>query len=192
MKTLIFNGSPREQGDTTFLVKTFLERLQGENLVVRAYGAEIQPCTDCRYCWTNDGCVIQDEMQQVYQFIEDCDCILMASPIYFSELTGPLLSVASRLQMYFCARHFRKISLIQKAKIGGVILVGGGDGSGQRANETARILLKHMNCQHIEPMVCSHDTNHVPAREDAKAIAAVRVLADRFNAFGECVAISHD
>jgi len=47
-------------------------------------------------------------MQEIYKYIEECDNILIASPLYFSELTGKLLVVGSRLQTYFCARFFRK------------------------------------------------------------------------------------
>ncbi len=55
-------------------------------------------------------------MQETYKYIEECDNILIASPIYFSELTGALLNIGSRLQTYFCARFFRKEKPIKKAK----------------------------------------------------------------------------
>ena len=57
-------------------------------------------------------------MEAVYTYLKDCDRILLASPIYFSELTGSLLNVISRLQPYFYARYFRKEPIplhIQKA-----------------------------------------------------------------------------
>lgn len=57
-------------------------------MIVYAYRCDISPCVDCRYCWENNGCAIEDEMQAVYRFLQECDNILIASPIYFSELTG--------------------------------------------------------------------------------------------------------
>ncbi len=68
-------------------------------------------------------------MQEIYEYIPICDNILIASPIYFSELTGKLLDFGSRLQTYFCAGFFRNEQVIQKGKKGAVILVGGGDGN---------------------------------------------------------------
>ncbi len=53
-------------------------------------------------------------MQEVYDYIQECDNILIASLIYFSELTGQLLAITSRLQTYFCAKFFRKETTIAK------------------------------------------------------------------------------
>ena len=135
MKTLIFNGSPRINGDTESLLKIVKENIAGEYKIVNAYHCQISACVDCRYCWKNSGCAIQDEMQEVYEYIQDCDNILIASPIYFSELTGKMLDVGSRLQTYFCAGFFRKEVPIEKEKRGAVILVGGGDGHVEKAYE---------------------------------------------------------
>ena len=125
MKTLIFNGSPRKNGDTMTLVNECLKHLKGSFKIIDAYDCNIQPCIDCRYCWENSGCFLDDEMQEVHNYIQECDNILIASPLYFSEITGQLLAVTSRLQTYFCARVFQKGKSIEKEKKGGVIIVGG-------------------------------------------------------------------
>ena len=88
MKTLIINGSPRVNGDTNSLINIVKERIDGEYKIVDAYRCDISPCLDCRFCWKNSGCAIQDEMQEVYEYIGGCDNILIASPIYSLELTG--------------------------------------------------------------------------------------------------------
>lgn len=46
LKTLIFNGSPREKGDTVSLINLLLDRLEGESVVISAYRAGISPCMD--------------------------------------------------------------------------------------------------------------------------------------------------
>ena len=181
MKTLIFNGSPRKNGDTVSLLKHFKEQLPGEYKIIEAYRAKISPCLDCRYCKEKSGCAIQDEMQEVYEYLKDCDNVLIASPVYFSELTGPLLSVGSRLQTYFCGRFFRKEESRLTPKKGAVLLVGGGDGKPDKAYETAKVLLKNMNCKEIHPLVCSHNTDCVPAIEDAKALAGVEEIVRFFS-----------
>ena len=181
MKTLILNGSPRAQGDTMSLINKVIAGLDGECKLVNAYRCDISPCVDCRYCWEDDGCAVKDEMQEVYSYIQDCDNILIASPIYFSELTGKMLDVGSRLQTYFCARFFRKIDPIAKQKKGAVILVGGGDGRVNKPYETACTLLHHMNCYNIYPVVFSHDTNVRPAIEDRKAMGGVAEIIGFFN-----------
>ncbi len=64
MKTLILNGSPRKDGDTVFLIKKLLSRLQGEYKIVDCYAADIAPCIDCRCCREKLSCPIRDEMQE--------------------------------------------------------------------------------------------------------------------------------
>lgn len=180
MKTLIFNGSPRKNGDTVSLIRHFTKQLSGEYKVVDAYHCNISPCLDCRYCWKKSGCAIQDEMQEVYEYLKDCDNVLIASPVYFSELTGKMLDVGSRLQTYFCGRRFRKEDSGLTPKKGAVVLVGGGDGKPDKAYETAKTLLKHMNCKEIHELVCSHNTDKVPAIEDARAVAGLEDVARFF------------
>lgn len=181
MKTLIFNGSPRPQGDTVSLINYLMQDLNGEVRVVDAYRCDISPCIDCRYCWKNPGCSIKDGMQDIYKYIEECDNIVIASPIYFSELTGKLLDVGSRLQTYFCGKYFRKDEIEIKSKKGAVILVGGGDGRIEKPYETACTLMHHMNCYDIHDVVCSFNTNVVPAIEDQKAMEGIKDIAKFFN-----------
>lgn len=180
MKTLIFNGSPRKDGDTVSLIKHLIKQLPGEYKIVDTYCANISPCLDCRYCWKKSGCAINDEMQEVYEYLIDCDNVLIASPVYFSELTGKMLDVGSRLQTYFCGRRFRKEDVGLTPKKGAVLLVGGGDGKPDKAYETAKTLLKHMNCKEIHGLVCSHNTDNVPAIEDAQAVAGVEAVVSFF------------
>ncbi len=165
-KTLILNGSPRVKGDTVNLIDVITKKLDGEYKIVNAYRCSVAPCIDCRYCYEKEGCAIVDGMQEIYDYIQYCDNIIIASPIYFSELTGKLLDVASRLQTYFCARHFRNEVPVVKAKRGAVILVGGGDGNMDKAYDTACTILKHVNCTNVHKMICSTHTNVRPAAED--------------------------
>ena len=180
MKTLILNGSPRENGDTVSLIKKVTEKIAGEYRIINAYRCNISPCVDCRYCWDHTGCAIKDEMQEVYEYIQECDNILIASPVYFSELTGKLLDLGSRLQTYYCSAVFRKEKPVPKEKKGAVILVGGGDGSMDKAYSTACILLRHMNCRTIHEPVCSHHTNEIPAADDINAIQGTEIIVRFF------------
>lgn len=146
MKTLIFNGSPRKNGDTMTLINEFTKHLDGEYKIINAYYCNIRPCIDCRYCWKNNGCSQNDKMQEVYKYIQECDNILMASPLYFSELTGQLLAIISRLQTYWCAKFFRNVNPIDKEKKGGIFLVGGGDGFYEKSNRYSRVFITQNKC----------------------------------------------
>lgn len=180
MKTLIWNGSPRENGDTASLLKAFREFLPGEVMELRAYSGDVGPCVDCRYCWENSGCCIKDGWIEADKALRSCDSVVIASPIYFSELSGPLLSVLSRLQQYYCAGAFRGEKPPFPPKRGGLILVGGGDGSPRRAAETGETLLRQMGCREVlSPVIC-HNTNNAPALSEPGIRERLRELADFF------------
>lgn len=181
MKTLILFGSPRKKGNTAALLELLCRDLKGETMVVDAYRADISPCIDCRACRKKKGCAIDDQMRDVYSYIDACDNVVVASPIYFSELTGKLLDVGSRLQTYFCATVLRGEAAPGKTKRGGVILCGGGTGSADKAYSTAKRLLHYMNCDDVFPMVSSHLTDARPAAEDIEALASLEGLVKYLN-----------
>ena len=101
MKTLIFNGSPRRNGDTAALLNIFKTEIGGEINQIDTYFCNIKPCVDCRYCWTRPTCSINDDMQNVISMINESDNIVIASPLYFSELSGALLNTLSRLHYLY-------------------------------------------------------------------------------------------
>ena len=181
MKTLILFGSPRPKGNTAALLEALGRELRGEVKTVDAYRCGIGPCVDCRFCRKNPGCSVDDGMGEIYDFIRACDNVVIASPIYFSELTGRLLDVGSRLQTYFCATVLRGEAHPARPKRGGVILTGGGTGSVTKPYETAKRLMHYMNCDEVFPVVCSHSTDQRPAAQDAQALSEVRGLAAWLN-----------
>lgn len=180
MKTIIFNGSPRKNGDTSFLVDKLKNSLCGEVYVYNSYLTAVQPCSDCRYCWKTVGCCIDDEMQEIYQCIKDADCIIIASPLHFSELTGSLLNLLSRLQTFYTSKRFLKVQQVEKPKIGALILCGGGDGEPKKAEGTANTLFKFMNTTHSKT-IYSLNTDNVQSEQDDEAINQIIELAESLN-----------
>lgn len=177
MKTLILAGSPRPDGDSMALVGALRETLAGEVDLLRCYTSGIGPCVDCRYCWTHPGCAIDDPMQALHMAIDTYDNIVVASPIYTSSLTPPLLGVVSRLQVYYAASHFRGERLVHRPKRGALLLCGGGDGSAEPAIATAEYIFRHFRARCVASVI-SHNTNTVPARDDKAALAAARAAGE--------------
>ena len=181
MKTLIINGSPRKNGNTAALVSEMVKYLDGEVHFVQTYYDDISPCIDCRYCWSNNSCSINDEMQTVYKLLNEVDNVILASPIHFSALTGKLLSFASRLQLFYAARRIRKDNEFSlKKKKGVLILTGGGDGSPEPAINRANIIFRQINIESIGT-VLSLRTDDIPANKDLEALSKARELALKLN-----------
>jgi multimeric flavodoxin WrbA len=180
MKTMIINGSPRKEGNTAALINEMKKYLKGEIAEISAYYDGIAPCTDCRYCWENAQCAIRDKMDLIYK--DDFDNIVIASPIHMSNLTGPLVSAAGRLQVYYASKKFLNNKIRIKRKNGILILTGGGDGVVDCAVKTAYGMFGLMNASHIsENMVFSLNTDILPAQKDVEAIEKVKKIALKLN-----------
>jgi len=181
MRTLILNGSPRLNGDTAALVAALRSELSGSIDEVNAYHDRISPCIDCRVCWQQDVCAIDDGMQDIYRLQPQYDAVVIASPIYFSNLSGSLLALCSRFQFFWVQRVMKGIDLRGKAKRGAILLTGGGDDSSYAARKSAAILLHQLNATVIGE-VMSLQTNNLTASEDIRALKAARELGRKLGA----------
>lgn len=103
MKVCILMGSPRKKGNTTALLKPFIEELEqhhAEHSLVWLYDKRIAPCIACRACqkeWTIFGCRYNDDAQEIFDKIIACDVIVLATPIYSWYCTPPMKSLLDRL-----------------------------------------------------------------------------------------------
>ena len=97
MYTLVLNGSPRPGGDTDALCEAFARSVRGRAETVRAYGADVSPCLDCRACRRTPGCRVHDGMDEIYPAVRGCDVLVLASPLYYWNLSGPLMTAINRL-----------------------------------------------------------------------------------------------
>ena len=181
MKTLIINGSPRKNGDAAALIQALTDHLAGEVRIISCYD-DISPCIDCRYCWKHEGCAVKDGMQAIYEYLTDCDNVVLASPVWFSSLSGPALNLASRFQTYFSALRFRNTPVERTPKKGLILLVGGNAGTEVHPLEVARMILRTAGCAKEEiASVVSMNTDEAPARNDFAALEQIRKEAERLN-----------
>lgn len=177
MHTVILDGSPHPNGDTMTLVHALTADLQGKTSVIDCYQAQIVPCCDCRLCRTAEGCAIADDMAQIYRMIEECDRLVLASPVHYAALSGALLTLASRFQCYDSARRFRHVSPAIKPKKAAVILTCGCSGGTESAYQSAKIILRSIGAAEFFPLICSGKTDFIPASKDAAAITAAKDAA---------------
>ena len=108
-KMLILNGSPHSNGNTAYIIEKLKERINNkiEICELNAYKSNIKPCIGCKYCWKNEGCsIINDDMKIIWE--DDYDIIVVASPVYMYNVTPPLFSIITRLNMKWCNKYFLK------------------------------------------------------------------------------------
>ncbi|MBQ3062328.1 MAG: flavodoxin family protein [Clostridia bacterium] len=178
MKTLIINGSPRRQGDCAYIEQELRNRLEGEVISVSAYRDGIAPCIDCRGCQRNYGCVVKDGMKVIYDAIESCDNIILISPVYYRNLTPPMLNILSRMQVNFSSKFYHGREFVKKGKRGAFFLVGGGSGKPDMAAVTSRIILHQLGAS--DPLYEDgyFDTDNVMLRDLPDAGQRIDALAE--------------
>ena len=125
MKRLIIVGSPRTEGRSSHLAEMLFEanideRPEDELFLVPVSEVEIGPCIGCDGCREKsnvivkgeDGgeitvqrhrCVFDDDMQMLYDLIDDADEVTVVAPVYFSGSPAPLKCLLDRLQPYYWA-----------------------------------------------------------------------------------------
>ena len=99
MKVIGFNGSPREKGNTEFLVETALEQLrkQGfETELVRLGDKNIDQCSGCYSCVEKKECSINDDFAELFQKMIEADGIILGSPVYHASIPPKLKALLDR------------------------------------------------------------------------------------------------
>lgn len=99
---VVLNGSPRRRGNTAALVREFTRGAEEAGHTVTEFfldGMEIHGCKGCfggrssRAC----PCVQQDDMSRIYPAVRESDVVVLASPLYYWNLSGQLRTAVDRL-----------------------------------------------------------------------------------------------
>ena len=93
-KILVLNGSPRLKGNTATLSDQLAAgaRETGSTVeIIYLHGLDIQACDACDACQTGGkGCVIGDDMQDIYPKLLSSDAIVIATPVYWYSMTAQM------------------------------------------------------------------------------------------------------
>lgn len=102
-KVCVLMGSPHKNGNTSTLLEPFCKELREQGCeceTIWLYEKKIEPCIACRSCqrdWTVFGCCIQDDMQEIFKCVLECDFLILATPIYSWYCTAPMKALLDRL-----------------------------------------------------------------------------------------------
>ena len=102
MKVIAFNGSARKDGNTSILIKYVFEELEKEGIeteLIQLAGKPIYGCKACYGCFKNKNnqCVIKDDDVNIYiQKMIEADGVILASPVYFANMSSELKALIDR------------------------------------------------------------------------------------------------
>lgn len=100
MKVIGFIGSPRKNGNTAWTVNEILKGASeagNETEVFYSGDLNIKPCTGCLACAETARCIIDDDMQKIYDALNHADALVLGSPIYMGQMSAQAKIFTDRL-----------------------------------------------------------------------------------------------
>ena len=112
MKVLMINGSPRKDGNTSRLLGEAVKIFDAEGIGHVLYelgGKAIRGCAACGFCHSHGKCVFDDDVNGLSGIFEECDGLIVASPVYYGSANGSLISLLDRL--FYSSRFDKRMKV---------------------------------------------------------------------------------
>jgi multimeric flavodoxin WrbA len=103
MKVLVLNSSPKmDKGNTALVLNPFLEGMREAGAEVDIFyikKLKINPCQGEGNCVvkTPGECFQKDDMQMLYPMLRDADIWVLAMPVHFCGIPGPMKNLIDRM-----------------------------------------------------------------------------------------------
>lgn len=111
MNIIAFHGSPRIGGNTDILLDAFIKGAKEEGAAVEKISLmskRITPCIECGQCDETGVCVLEDDMTSIYDLISKSDVVVVASPIFFYNITTYTQALVERSQACWVGKYVLK------------------------------------------------------------------------------------
>jgi multimeric flavodoxin WrbA len=104
MKIVSLLGSPRPKGNSAAMARKFCETAQDLGAEVTTFALnklKYRGCQACMTCKTKlEKCVLKDDLADVLDAIRDAEVLVLATPIYYSEISSQLKAFIDRTYSY--------------------------------------------------------------------------------------------
>jgi len=137
MKIVAIAGSPRVDGNTSYLIDQALSEagslgVETEKIVLSE--CQIAPCQSHDECGSFASCPQEDDAELALRKLYEADGVILASPVYYYNVTAQLKAFIDR-NIFYYRRRWK-----MKAGCAGIIVVAGGAGIEDTANAMIRFI----------------------------------------------------
>ncbi len=105
MKITCLLGSPRPNGNSSYLASRFCAGAEKRGATVSVFPLNklaYKGCQGCMACKTKlEKCVLQDGLTDVLAAAAETDVLVLATPVYFGEITAQLKAFVDRTFSWF-------------------------------------------------------------------------------------------
>jgi len=185
MKILGLVGSQRRNGNSYLILKETLERCDAEAEIVQLADMRIDWCNSCGLCKDTMKCVIQDDVDSIFDKIAKADAVIFSIPRYL-PIPSKFMALIERIGALY---HYKleadpNFRIPLEGKPFGLVVVSAGGGR-QALEALKEMAFQIIRCWHVKPIM----TNSYPylgvlakgeeigeVLEDQKALEQVREL----------------
>ena len=189
MKVLMLNGSPRANSNTAVALAEMEKILREEGIeteTVQIGQMDIQGCRACFACYKAGKCAIDDIVNEIAAKLEECDGLVLGSPVFFASANSTLTALLDRL-------FYSTGSMDKRRKVGAAVVVA------RRGGTTAAFdqLNKYFTYSGM-PVAPSQYWNIIhgakvgEAAEDAEGLQTMRTLARNMTFMMKSIALGKE
>jgi len=113
MLILGLQGSPRKKGNSNYLLSTFMtaaEKFGARTHVIDVTQKKIIPCKEYTVCEKKGYCPIEDDVKdEIYPLLREAELVVLATPIFFYNMTAQLKAVVDRCQTFWARKYKLKL-----------------------------------------------------------------------------------
>ncbi len=104
MKMVGLLGSPRAEGTSATIARHLLQTAAALGAETQTFELNRLTYRGCQACYAckkgRDDCVLQDDLREVLAAVQAADVVLLASPVYYGDLTSQLKGFIDRSYSY--------------------------------------------------------------------------------------------
>ncbi len=142
---VVFSGSPRKGGNTDLMADAFVTGASSQGAKVekiRLIELKYSPCIECGACDETGICILTDDLTDIYPKIENADIVVLASPMFFYNITANSQALVERSQAFWVRQY-----VLKQGKVGGKrrqgIFLSAGATKGKRLFDGSLMVMKY-------------------------------------------------
>ena len=173
MKVLMINGSPKKNGNTSIALQEMEKIFAEEGIeteILHVGNKPVRGCIACGQCFEKGRCVFDDIVNQAAEKFEECDGLVVGSPVYYASANATLVAFLTRL---FYSTHFDKTM-----KVGAAVAVARRGGLSSTFDELNKFFtISGMPVASGQYWNSIHGREAGEAEQDAEGLQGMRTLA---------------
>lgn len=182
MKVLALESSPRQKANSSILLDWIIKGIHqrgGEVVKLKVPELSITPCTACGMCYKNGECIMQDDMEKVFNFLSECRHLIVSTPVFFYHVPAQLKILIDRLQPLW-ARKFLLNHPMERPPSGRGLLASVGGTKGEKLFDgiilTFNCICQLLDLVMVDPILIEgvDKAGDIKRKEDKLLIKAVK------------------